>query len=93
VFGVIRPAFRDLNKVPASEDPNSPEASALAKSGGQSGDGESGSEGGLQSADDIAKLTTGNEGLEKELDNVRALVQQDPALVAQVVKNWTQEDS
>jgi flagellar M-ring protein FliF len=93
VFGVIRPAFRDLNKVPASEDPNSPEAAALAKAGGQSGDGESGSEGGLQSADDIAKLTTGNEGLEKELDNVRALVQQDPALVAQVVKNWTQEDS
>jgi flagellar M-ring protein FliF len=93
VFGVIRPAFRDLNKVPASEDPNSPEAAALAKAGGQSGDGESGAEGGLQSADDIAKLTTGNEGLEKELDNVRALVQQDPALVAQVVKNWTQEDS
>jgi flagellar M-ring protein FliF len=93
VFGVIRPAFRDLNKVPVSDDPNSPEAAALAAAGGQSGDGESGSEGGPQSADDIAKLTTGNEGLEKELDNVRALVQQDPALVAQVVKNWTQEDS
>ena len=87
VFGVIRPAFKDLNKVPASEDPNSPEAAALAAAG-QAGDGEAG----VQSADEIAKLTTGNEGLEQELDNVRALVQQDPALVAQVVKNWTQDE-
>ncbi len=84
VFGVIRPAFKDLNKVPVNEGQNSPEAAAAtAAASGETG---------VQSADEIAKLTTGNEGLEQELDNVRALVQQDPALVAQVVKNWTQDE-
>lgn len=89
VFGVIRPAFKDLNKVPSNNDPNSPEATAALAEGAEAA---AGAEGGVQSDDEIAKLTTGNEGLEGELDNVRALVQQDPALVAQVVKNWTQDE-
>jgi flagellar M-ring protein FliF len=39
--------------------------------------------------DDIAKIATGSEEMEAQITNVRSLVQQDPALVAQVVKNWT----
>ena len=31
--------------------------------------------------------------MEANLSNVRSLVQQDPALVAQVVKNWTASDA
>ncbi|MCC5796386.1 MAG: flagellar M-ring protein FliF [Methylophaga sp.] len=85
IFGVLRPAFRDLNKVPAgqrttaegSQDNLNAQVAAAAGAGG----------------DEIAKLTTGSETMEKQLDNVRSLVQQDPALVAQVVKNWTASDA
>ncbi len=90
VFGVIRPAFKDLNKVSVDPNQTSPEAAAALAASGEGG-GEAAAAGG-QSADEIAKLTTGNEGMENELANVRALVQQDPALVAQVVKNWTQDE-
>ena len=31
--------------------------------------------------------------MEEQMNNVRSLVQQDPALVAQVVKNWTASDA
>jgi flagellar M-ring protein FliF len=89
VFGVIRPAFKDLNKLPASEGSNSPEAQAAAAA--EAGVAALPPGEGVQSADEIAKLTTGNEGMEEQLANVRALVQQDPALVAQVVKTWTQD--
>jgi len=92
VFGVIRPAFKDLNKLPASEDPNSPEAQAAAAAAAEGGTAALPGGEGVQGADDIAKLTTGNEGMEEQLANVRALVQQDPALVAQVVKTWTEDD-
>jgi flagellar M-ring protein FliF len=40
-----------------------------------------------------ARITTGAEDVEGQLNNVRSLVQQDPALVAQVVKNWTMSES
>ncbi|MDB2705762.1 flagellar M-ring protein FliF, partial [Pseudomonadota bacterium] len=82
VFGVIRPAFRDMNKVPVSED----------------GEGAAGETAAAQAAlaaggDEIAQLTTGSEEMEEQMNNVRSLVQQDPALVAQVVKNWTASDA
>lgn len=84
IFGVLRPAFRDLNKAPAGQrtaegdqDSLTAQVAAAAGAGG----------------DEIAKLTTGSETMEKQLDNVRSLVQQDPALVAQVVKNWTASDA
>jgi len=83
VFGVIRPAFKDMNKVPVVEGGQAAggmtPAQALA-SGGADGD-------------DITKITTGSESMEEQMNNVRSLVQQDPALVAQVVKNWTASDA
>ena len=83
VFGVIRPAFKDLNTVPATlanqaGSGMTPEQ-ALAMGATTSG------------ADDIEKITTGSDDVEGQINNVRSLVQQDPALVAQVVKNWTKE--
>jgi len=85
VFGVIRPAFKDMNKVHVTE-------------GGQAGaDGmtpqQAMAAGGGASADDIEKITTGSETMEAQMENVRSLVQQDPALVAQVVKNWTASEA
>jgi len=86
IFGVIRPAFKDLNKIPVADNkqnsgvnaPGMTPAQALAaKSGG----------------DDIAKITSGSSDMEEQVNNVRSLVQQDPALVAQVVKNWSASDA
>ncbi len=81
IFGVIRPAFKDLNTVPesgAAAGGMTPEqALAMGASAG--------------SAADIEKITTGSDDVEGQVNNVRSLVQQDPALVAQVVKNWTKE--
>lgn len=78
VFGVIRPAFKDLNKVHVD-----PEAEAAVKNllATKSASG----------SDD--RIITGAEDVEGQLNNVRSLVQQDPALVAQVVKNWTMSES
>lgn len=84
IFGVLRPAFKDLNKSPAglpnqANDEAAEQArQAIAASA---------------SSEDIAKLTSGSEKMEAHLNNVRSLVQQDPALVAQVVKNWTASDA
>lgn len=94
VFGVIRPAFRDLNTVPES----------IANAAGAGGAGGAAGADGMTpeqalaagSADGTAgleKITTGSEGVEASIENVRSLAQQDPALVAQVVKNWTESES
>ena len=80
LFGVIRPAFKDLNKVPAAQ------AAALAP------EQEAGAGTGRKKSAEVEALTTGAENLEDQQNNVRSLVQQDPALVAQVVKNWTASD-
>jgi flagellar M-ring protein FliF len=83
VFGVIRPAFRDMNKVPVSDndsasgqdgDMTPEQVAAMAGAEGQS----------------IEQIATGSPEMDQQLDNVKSLVQQDPALVAQVVKNWTE---
>jgi flagellar M-ring protein FliF len=80
IFGIIRPALRDMAKVPANTANQTAAASSpqamVSNSAGVS-------------SEDIAKLTTGSERMEEQMTNVRSLVQQDPALVAQVVKNWT----
>ncbi|MFW5427167.1 MAG: flagellar basal-body MS-ring/collar protein FliF [Methylophagaceae bacterium] len=73
IFKVIKPAFRDLNTVPVVDQ------SQMQVSPTQT----------AATADDIAKIATGSEEMEAQITNVRSLVQQDPALVAQVVKNWT----
>ena len=79
VFGVIRPAFKDLNKVPVlAEGSQMAGASTMAVA---------------SNVAEIEKITTGAEDVEGQLNNVRSLVQQDPALVAQVVKNWTVSES
>ena len=83
VFGVIRPAFRDLNKVPVL--PESRQMAAVAAGGA-----------GVATADgvaDIEKITTGADDVEGQLNNVRSLVQQDPELVSQVVKNWAASEA
>jgi flagellar M-ring protein FliF len=79
IFGVIRPAFKDLNKVHID-----PEAEAAVQNllSNQSRSGSSGD-----------RIVTGAEDVESQLANVRSLVQQDPALVAQVIKNWTMGES
>jgi len=81
VFGVIRPAFKDMNKVPANE--NDLVAGEMAAEQAVSADG----------SNAIAQLTTASEDMEEQMTNVRSLIQQDPALVAQVVKNWTASDA
>lgn len=86
IFGLIRPAFRDLNKSPdkqlANQSENTDGMTAEQVLSASSKNGE-----------DIAKLTTGSERVEQHLTNIRSLVQQDPALVAQVVKNWAASDA
>jgi flagellar M-ring protein FliF len=85
IFGVIRPAFKDMTKVPANElAQQQAEAAALQQAASAQAS---------ISSDEIAKLATGSEQVEEKLTNVRSLVQQDPALVAQVVKNWTASEA
>lgn len=87
IFGVIRPAFKDLNKVPASAA-GSGAVDTTGMTSEQAAQAVAAQAGGKQTAE-LEALTTGAENLEDQLNNVRSLVQQDPALVAQVVKNWT----
>ncbi len=78
MLGVIRPAFKDLNKVHVDPEAEAAVQNLLAtKTAGGTDD----------------RIVTGAEGMEGQLNNVRSLVQQDPALVAQVVKNWTMSES
>ncbi len=77
IFKVIKPAFRDLNTVPVAENNQSQMQATQAQMAAATAN------------DDIAKIATGSEEMEAQMTNVRSLVQQDPALVAQVVKNWT----
>jgi flagellar M-ring protein FliF len=85
VFGVIRPAFKDLNKIPVTDKQNS-EGNAQSLTAAQVAAKPT-------DRDEIAKITTGSADMEEQLNNVRSLVQQDPALVAQVVKNWSASDA
>lgn len=87
IFGLIRPAFRDLNKSPTKQLANQTGENVEAMSAEQALAASN------NSGEDIAKLTTGSERVEQHLTNVRSLVQQDPALVAQVVKNWAASEA
>lgn len=78
LFGVIRPTFKDLTKIPVAAADDMTPKQAIDNA---------------TSAEEFAKITTGSEDMEGQLNNVRSLVQQDPALVAQVVKNWTASDA
>jgi flagellar M-ring protein FliF len=80
IFGVIRPAFKDLNKVHVDPEAQAAVQSLLANQAGGGGGSEE-------------RIVTGSEDVEGQLANVRSLVQQDPALVAQVIKNWTVGES
>jgi flagellar M-ring protein FliF len=75
-----------LNKVPVSEQALTASEEGMTPEQAIAGAGLA------ASADEIAKLASGSEMIEDQLNNVRSLVQQDPALVAQVVKNWTASD-
>lgn len=81
ILGVIRPALRDMTKVPANAGNQGTAAGATPQQAMTNNAGVSGEE--------IAKLAKGSDQMEEQMTNVRSLVQQDPALVAQVVKNWT----
>ena len=87
IFGVIRPAFKDLNKIPVADNKQGGAANSQGMTPAQALDGA------RPAGDDIAKITTGSADMEEQLSNVRSLVQQDPALVAQVVKNWSASDA
>jgi flagellar M-ring protein FliF len=87
VFGVIRPAFKDMNKVPVSD------ANGQGAGGQAAGGGPAMQAGVAAGPDEIAQIATGSADMESRMTNVRSLVQQDPALVAQVVKNWTASDA
>jgi flagellar M-ring protein FliF len=87
IFGVIRPAFKDLNKIHVADNNQNPSANSQGMASGQQ------QAAGGSAGDDIAKITTGSAEMEEQLNNVRSLVQQDPALVAQVVKNWSASDA
>ena len=84
IFGVIRPAFKDLNKIPVDKNGQY----AGANTAGMTAEQPS-----AVASDDIAKIATGSSDMEEQLGNVRSLVQQDPALVAQVVKKWSASDA
>lgn len=88
IFGVIRPAFKDLNKIPVADNKQNPGANSQGTPLSTQQRAATSSAG-----DDIAKITTGSADMEEQLSNVRSLVQQDPALVAQVVKNWSASDA
>jgi flagellar M-ring protein FliF len=75
IFKVIKPAFRDLNTVPVVDQSEMQASQAQMAA--------------TVTNDEITKIATGSEEMEAQITNVRSLVQQDPALVAQVVKNWT----
>ena len=77
IFKVIKPAFRDLNTIPVTDNNQDGMQASQAQIAAAATD------------DEITKITTGSEEMEAQMANVRSLVQQDPALVAQVVKNWT----
>jgi len=85
VFGIIRPAFKNMNTVPVSE------GGVQAENGGAMAQQALSS--GSSSTDEVTQITTGSAEMEDQMNNVRSLVQQDPALVAQVVKNWTASDA
>jgi flagellar M-ring protein FliF len=87
IFGVIRPAFKDLNKIPVADNKQNADVNGQGTPSTQQRATAS------SSGDDIAKITTGSADMEEQLNNVRSLVQQDPALVAQVVKNWSASDA
>jgi flagellar M-ring protein FliF len=80
ILGVIRPAFKDLNKVSATSAQAMAAAGMLTEQGAAVAASKKGPE--------FEALATGAGNLEGQLNDVRSLVQQDPALVAQVVKNW-----
>jgi flagellar M-ring protein FliF len=87
IFGVIRPAFKDLNKIHVADNKQNADVNGQGTPSTQQRATAS------SSGDDIAKITTGSAEMEEQLNNVRSLVQQDPALVAQVVKNWSASDA
>ena len=76
IFGVIKPAFKDLNTIPV--DPEQERLRLLELEEKEK-----------EEEEEQIKLTMATEKVESQLDNIRSLVQQDPALVAQVIKNWT----
>lgn len=86
ILGVIRPAFRDLNRTSST---GAGSQSGTASSNDQRQNVGSDSAGMMS---EQTRITTGSENVEGQLNNVRSLVQQDPALVAQVVKNWTMSE-
>jgi len=86
IFGIIRPAFKDLNKIPVADNKQNSGVNSQGMTPAQALAARS-------SGDDIAKITSGSSDMEEQVNNVRSLVQQDPALVAQVVKNWSASEA
>lgn len=100
VFGVLMPAMRRLSASPAAGKSLAP----AGQSGGQAsaGHSQSASVSAANQQDDAKVTLSGGDDLlltgpvdnyEHQLGAIKGLVAQDPARVAQVVKNWINNDS
>jgi flagellar M-ring protein FliF len=94
IFGVLRPIMRSLAEKGAQ---SMAQASAMVPAGAAAG-----GHGGAIAGDDQLSLSGGNpqraqlegprSGYEQHLETARSVVKEDPKRVAQVVKNWVNED-
>lgn len=91
IFGLIKPALRNLIDKGKSES----EAAAAAEASDTLGLEEPGDEGDdrvtLQGGDSLL-LPSASAGFERQLDALKGLIAEDPGRVAQVVINWVNED-
>lgn len=94
LLAVLRPIMRQLARPGATAEE---EAAAAAAAGGLSGatlqEGLPGAQVTLTGMSEDLLLPGPHEGFEGQLAAVRAMVAEDPARVAQVVKNWIAEES
>ena len=92
IFTVIRPTFKNLADAGA-------QAKELALAGDEDGlaqmdqmdEGQAGERVTLSAADEFL-LPGASEGYDKQLNALKGLVAEDPARVAQVIRQWVNED-
>ena len=100
VFGVLMPAMRRLSA--SSSSSKSLAATGQSSSGQEAGHSQSANVSAAQSGEDAKVTLSGGDDLlltapgdnyEHQLGAIKGLVAQDPARVAQVVKNWINNDN
>jgi flagellar M-ring protein FliF len=102
IFGVLKPVLKKLATAPPIVKQVQPESTELAVAGAAEGGvpGAPGTQGAAAMNDDSVVLA-GNENLElppptvgevKKLEAAKSVVENNPTLAAQLVKNWIEED-